>query len=603
VLVALQGDGQTQDVTLLGVRPGATLEVTVGQFWLSQGKSALRLRLEFTGVTTFPAGTVAIDGAGAAAPVEVAAPLSRATVEPKAKLTKLRIPVRPSSHAFDTYDRDARDDMMPADRRPHSLTLTYKYKAAEGGNHTVTLPHTNGLVYDGVFESCMAMVFELPGGRRVLTTDVYPETVELKKGIEYEIRARLRHDDVSILDRHKDMSVVLERKLDKPVELPCWPTALAAIRAGGLPADKVEGDNRPVKSLVLGLGQRERFFVGTVPHDRLPKDATVGRSLIGELSLGSNAQHPLGSLDLVYAAPPPPEKPKDVAKAVAKGNEDSNKSKRDELAEALLKARVDFITGLDPIDPATGSIRDELTDELLAEVPDHLPLLLAQVDAAAKRLEKNGGVVGKDQSRAEDAGPMAKAEDADKGAPEDVPIQTPTASRVDLLRALDEAAAAVVGAIDVTAVTVWAAAKCREDKERTSPEGEANDTAKDALIKALGHRAEAAVGLAEEARDGDAGSAAREAADIAMAALRTWTDTAKDSAHAALHARWLIVKGRPAGAIACLDRRIKEEEGPSPGDIFELRARAFDALGWGIWASFARRELRARHPPGAKPLF
>ena len=60
-------------------------------------------------------------------------------------------------------------------------------------------------------------------------SDIYPEYTDLKKG-EYVIRLQLRHDDAALLDKMKEVPVVVERKLQEPLTVPVYATVRDAIK-------------------------------------------------------------------------------------------------------------------------------------------------------------------------------------------------------------------------------------------------------------------------------------------------------------------------------------------------------------------------------------
>ena len=72
---------------------------------------------------------------------ECRAPFRPEKLAPSAKLTKVRIPLRPAEAALAPLG--AERDTLPSGRVIHALTLTYKLAVAEAGKHTVTLPLLN----------------------------------------------------------------------------------------------------------------------------------------------------------------------------------------------------------------------------------------------------------------------------------------------------------------------------------------------------------------------------------------------------------------------------------------------------------------------------
>jgi tripeptidyl-peptidase II len=71
----------------------------------------------------------------------------------------------------------------------------------------------------------------------------------------------------------------------------------------------VRGKDAISKERALCLGERTALFVGPVPADKLPKDATPGRTMSGSLSLGqtSAGKEAPGALQLLFAVPPKAE--------------------------------------------------------------------------------------------------------------------------------------------------------------------------------------------------------------------------------------------------------------------------------------------------------
>ena len=127
------------------VHPGATLEITLGQYWLSQGSCSARATLAFAGVDSSPSGVLAIDGAVNLATVDLAATIGTAKMKPSGKLDRLRIPLAPECEPIAPYD-DLRDEKMPGDRTLHKLVLNYKINVTEAGEYTPRLPKLNNQV-------------------------------------------------------------------------------------------------------------------------------------------------------------------------------------------------------------------------------------------------------------------------------------------------------------------------------------------------------------------------------------------------------------------------------------------------------------------------
>ena len=87
----------------------------------------------------------------------------------------------------------------------------------------------------------MAMVYD--GNKKLLGVgDVYPAETTRQKG-DHTIRLSLRHDDPQLLEKFRDLPLVVTRKLKDSIAVNVHTTNSAAVK----------GD-KPVKDLVLAAG-------------------------------------------------------------------------------------------------------------------------------------------------------------------------------------------------------------------------------------------------------------------------------------------------------------------------------------------------------------
>lgn len=595
------------------VTAGTTLELTLAQYWSSLGDATLNAELSFHGVEVTPAKSLLIDGGAGNCKVYAAAPLRREKMKPQAKLDVLCIPLRPVESELSTL-AGPRDTLWDG-RVTHRLILTYKFSLAEGGKVTPTLPMLNRYVYDGEMEAQMTMTFD-GNKQRLAVGDIYPEAVQLKKG-DYVIRACLRHDDAALLDKMKAMPLIVERKLDSAVQVPVYETN----------SDSVRGSNSGNRERTLCKGERAAFFLGPVPEDKLPKDATPGRLLVGSLTLGvlstsngaangggngNGGSRPCPAAhQLTYLVPPKKADP--PAAGAAAGAAESGEGAEGEgpkkfearLAEALRDAQVNLLKELKCESEDEKGAYDELQAQMVRDHPAHLPLLLERLQRAHKAA--TGG--------------------AAKGDPA-------------ALQAVVTAADAVVGAIDCAELAIWLAQKCPEEGPEAAQRKKDMEERKGALVEALAAKCSAlqdqllqeqaeaaptgqpsapaqavgsvdgeqpAVPAGESAPAGGAGagggSAASSAAfEAAFKELRKWVDTAADEKYLVLHAKRERLAGRLASAYKVLEKAASPEDKPASKEVLELRAALLSQLGWAHWERQLRRRLISAFPP-AYPLF
>jgi tripeptidyl-peptidase-2 len=104
-------------------------------------------------------------------------------------------------------------------------------------------------VYDSVVEAEMYMLYD--SNQQLLSVgDIYPAEATLEKG-DHTIKLMLRHDDTAILEKLRDLPMLVERKLKDPISVPIYPTNSDAVaetnaikefvlRKGSLPSQAVQ---------------------------------------------------------------------------------------------------------------------------------------------------------------------------------------------------------------------------------------------------------------------------------------------------------------------------------------------------------------------------
>lgn len=169
----------------------------------------------------------------------------------------------------------------------------------------------------------MYMVYD-PNKKLLAVGDIYPKDAALQKG-DHTIKLLLRHDDSRVLDKLRDMPLVVERKLKDPIPVSVYPTNSDAVQGSNAVKDFVlrAGTPRRLPSRALRAwkecravlvdfenssraGERRALFVGPLTaEDKLPKDALPGRLLMGKLKLGklselTGKKHAPAASTLVY---------------------------------------------------------------------------------------------------------------------------------------------------------------------------------------------------------------------------------------------------------------------------------------------------------------
>ncbi|KAG2434097.1 hypothetical protein HXX76_007824 [Chlamydomonas incerta] len=610
---------------------GSTLELTLAQFWTSAGASQLEtVELSFYGVElaaeggsgSRPGTDLALDGAELARKVLVSAPAwSRATrVKAEAKLTHLNIPLRPSESSLEPLT--AARDALTEGRVVYRLLLTYKTSVAEAGKYKPCLPLINHQIYDSPLESQLLLVSDGATRQLLSTQDAGPESVSLKKGAEVVLRLALRHDSQEVLDKMRALPLVLKRVLDgSGVSVPVYGNRRDAILAAG------GGGGSPAGDMLLRAGDVAPLWLGPLPEDRLPKDATPGRLLTGTLTLGQlkrgggAAPH---KFRISYLVPPAASASSGSGGANGNGGAKDDaaaveKTPEEKLSEAVRDAQIKLLKDLKLSDAAQAALYDKLLAELTSAHPGHLPLLTEHL----KKLDGREAAV---RNTAAGLAAVVAAADAVIGAVDAGALaafygvkggdDTPEYRRVK--KDMDERKAALVDGLARKAAALMEAEELlqqQQEKAPAAPPAEAKTEAVPAAESAEAHADEAAavepaaaaVAAAVPEAPEVKPAPAPDAVAVCMQELRKWVDTASEAPHLLLHAKVEARAKRYAAALKALDKLLISDDKAATGaaarrDISDMKAKLYAALGWGHWEAQEKDLQAVRFPKDLPPM-
>ena len=352
----------------------------------------------------------------------------------------------------------------------------------------------------------------------------------------------------------------------------------------------MRGKGAITKERTLCAGESTPFFFGPVADDKLPKDATFGRSLGGSFALAVNSstgKEAPGALAFTFIVPPKKADPPTAA-----GGGAAKIDAESALSEAVRDAQVKFLGGMKiESDDATKASYEKLLKELTEKHPTHLPLLrepLKRLSAAAAS-------------------------------------KTPAAD-VSVFDAIISAADAVLGAVDMTELAVFLAAKCPEEGEGAAEKKKEMEEKKGAVIEALAAKCTAILdkealvkstdkstttttateeeenlekesAAASDSPPPAAGAAATpDEFEAVYAQLRRWVDPNADTAYAVLVSRREARAGRTALALRALDKAAAPEDKPAAKEVLERREELMRELGWQHWARVEHSRLRYSFP-------
>ncbi|KAG0562456.1 hypothetical protein M758_9G144800 [Ceratodon purpureus] len=559
---------------------GVTMELTIAQFWSSGNGSHVpataEIEIEYHSLLAVD-NEVLVKGSEATARVDVKAALGTETLVPSATLNKVRIPYRPVEAKLAPLS--ATRDKLTDGRQINALTLTYKFSITEGGNVTPRLPILNDRMYDNEFESQFFMLCD--SNKRVLATgDVYPTSVKLSKG-DYTLLLHIRHNNMSYLEKLKKAVLLLDRNLeDKNSIKLSFSSHIDGVITG---AD-------PFKSVQLAAGESRPFYIVAPADDKIPKDATLGSLLLGEISYGEvsignkgkeGAASPAKST-ISFVVPPPPKKDEEKPK---EKEDDVKKSVTEVLEEEVRDAKIKVLSAL-PV--STKEEREEwekLADTLKATYSTHLQLMV-------EILNKISGSQGKGEEKFSVAKVIEAADD-------------------------------VIRLVDTGALARHFSMKCEAEDANAAKVRKEMDKQRDALADALYKKALALLQLEEDQGTQKDDTQAQEAPSVksetsgvsassplgqetdkfeeTYAELRKWADI-NSPKYLLLTVKRERRAGRLGSSLKHLNDLIQDESKPPQKNLYELRIKLLEELEWSHLADYERKWLSVRFPSSIPPF-
>ena len=253
------------------VRQGRTLEVVVAHYWSSLGACTVDVDVDFYGISATPGSLASLSD-----PDVMRADVSSLVdwgLEPSASLTKVRTQLRPIKSSIQPLPRGPRDT-LPQGRQIYEVILTYAITIPAKGKAKPTFPYLNGRLYESDFGAQLWMLYD-SNKKNIASGDAWPDATKLNKG-KYTLKLQVRHSNVAKLEPLKDLVMVLERPLSKPISLSAHRTHTGAV-TGSQRLSKVSiarGATIPVFWKLSGLSKAK----GISPGDSLIGTATYGKS-------------------------------------------------------------------------------------------------------------------------------------------------------------------------------------------------------------------------------------------------------------------------------------------------------------------------------------
>jgi tripeptidyl-peptidase II len=357
-----------------------TVEIDVGRFWSTIGDTTVSVEVEFRGVRPVP-NEICLSAGHGGTLVRLSSDLGDEPVSPSAKLNKWRTPLRPSSATGVVPVLSERDAYPLRQTRMHELILQYEFSQEEKGSFTPIVPSLQGVLYESAFESQLMLAFD--GEKKYLgTSDAFPSSVSAPKG-PVTIRLQVRHEDPKKLDCLKDLTLWIERKLEKEVSLSAYESKEAMM----LSSDTF-------RKRILRKGSCTAAFISHPGDAKIPSACKPGDVLLGAITyespdqaLNGDGKRPGGFPVLLIVGPKQEKSPSDPE---AKDPEDL-RSVEQKLSDSIRDLKISHLNKLTAKEKDDGCF-DSLYRTLETEYPDHLPLLMTKLqylDSTDKKTAEN----------------------------------------------------------------------------------------------------------------------------------------------------------------------------------------------------------------------
>ncbi|OWZ15801.1 Tripeptidyl-peptidase [Phytophthora megakarya] len=338
---------------------GLTTEFCLGQFWSALGDSIVQVEIRFHGIKPDQE-KIVVTGGEESHKVLVSSCVETETLAPKISFTNYAQHIRPKSAEISPLSSSR--DQFPDKRQVYQLILTYPFMKKEAGKVIPRLPLLTGRLYESPFESQLMMIFD-EKKQYLGCSDAYGDATNLKKG-SYVVRAQVRHEDVSKLEKLKQMVLVLNHEVK---EIPASVFGHQDdVALGGKTLDKKD----------LPTGKYVPLFVGEPAQDKLPAGNATGDILTGKIHFGQkegaikgNGRRP-GGFDITYVIPPAPTPVKDPEPDEPKDERDEEEIAKEAVRDLLLE-RTTKLIGKPTFLPAWQRLVDQF--------PNHLPAMQAKL--------------------------------------------------------------------------------------------------------------------------------------------------------------------------------------------------------------------------------
>ncbi|XP_071949542.1 tripeptidyl-peptidase 2-like isoform X2 [Antedon mediterranea] len=328
----------------------STLEVALAKWWANPGDVRVKYTLNFHSLEPSEK-SITMHAAGGVMRLNVQSNLKQEELSPTISIKNCVQPLRPSDAKIKPLGSR---DVLTEGRQIYELLLTYNFHQSKTSEITPNCPLLSDLLYESEYESQLWMLFD-SNKQYIGAGDAYPQqyTLKLEKG-DYTLRFQVRHEKKEMLEKIKDMVMLIDQKLSTSFTIDMFPSVLSALN----------GKNK-FNTMNLMAGNSVPIFIPPIPDDRLPKGATLGQILTGTMTLAKGDLGKKDSYPFMYVLTQTPHKASNT-----KADKSKDKNKEEEFADAIRDLKIAWMSKLEG---------NAIFEDLVGQYSDHIPLFVAKM--------------------------------------------------------------------------------------------------------------------------------------------------------------------------------------------------------------------------------
>jgi tripeptidyl-peptidase-2 len=256
------------------IKGGRTIELCIGQWWNETLDCTAQMDVTFHSLLPSVDQLTLHAGLSYAA-VNVLCELGPEELAPEFKLTHQVLTKRPVDAVIVPLGER---DQLPNTQQSFALNLTYKFTVSGSKSVEVRpiLTLLNDVLYECPYTSQLWMLYD-SNKQLLLTGDAYKKqySVNLEKG-DYTIKAQIKHEQKSQLEKIKDTPLVVEMALPSSLTLDVYGCLKEALSCGS-----------KLSSLKMKPGELQPLYIMAAPEDKMPK-GIISCDLKGQFTLQKN---------------------------------------------------------------------------------------------------------------------------------------------------------------------------------------------------------------------------------------------------------------------------------------------------------------------------